>query len=115
MAVTRHLALWAACALSVTTTASANEGLVAKFQDAPGGIWKVCSPAWAFPQLDDAALTADEAWRVEKYLGRAACSSSTPIICHICAGLAERSDGASNAPATCPLRKGDHHGRGMRW
>ena len=50
MAVTRHLALWA-CALSVTTTASANEGLVAKFQDAPGGIWKVCSPAWAFPQL----------------------------------------------------------------
>ena len=107
MTVTRHLALWAACALSVTTTASANEGLVAKFQDAPGGIWKVCSPAWAFPQLDDAALTADEAWRVEKYLGRAACSSSTPIICHICAGLAERSDGASNAPATCPLRKGD--------
>ena len=51
MTVTR--ALWAACALSVTTTASANEGLVAKFQDAPGGIWKVCSPAWAFPQLDD--------------------------------------------------------------
>ena len=105
MAVTRHLALWA-CALSVTTTASAYE-LGAKFEDTPDGIWKVCSPAWAFPQLDDAALTADEAWRVEKYLGRAACSSSTPIICHICAGLAERSDGASNAPETCPLRKGD--------
>ena len=45
MAVTRHLALWA-CALSVTTTASAyNEGLGAKFEDTPDGIWKVCSPA----------------------------------------------------------------------
>ena len=61
MAVTRHLALWAACALSVTTTASAYVGLGAKFEDTPDGIWKVCSPAWAFPQLDDAALTADEA------------------------------------------------------
>ena len=104
MTVTRHLALWA-CALSVTTTASAYEDTG---RPGPDGIWKVCSPAWAFPQLDDAALTADEAWRVEKYLGRAACSSSTPIICHICAGLAERSDGASNAPVTCPLRKGDN-------
>ena len=74
MTVTRHLALWA-CALSVTTTASAYD-LGAKFEDTPDGIWKVCSPAWAFPQLDDAALTADEAWRVEKYLGRAACSGS---------------------------------------
>ena len=103
MTVTR--ALWAACALSVTTTASAYEDTG---RPGPDGIWKVCSPAWAFPQLDDASLTADEAWRVEKYLGRAACSSSTPIICHICAGLAERSDGASNAPVTCPLRKGDN-------
>ena len=96
MPVTRHLALWA-CALSVTTTASAYEDTG---RPGPDGIWKVCSPAWAFPQLDDASLTADEAWRVEKYLGRAACSSSTPIICHICAGLAERTDGASNAPVT---------------
>ena len=102
MAVMRHLALWAACALSVTRAQH--------YDDTPDGIWHVCSPAWARPQLDDdgVTLTADEAWRVEKYLGRAACSSSTPIICHICAGLAERSDGASNAPATCPLRKGDN-------
>ena len=54
MTVTRHLALWA-CALSVTTTAAAYEDTG---RPGPDGIWKVCSPAWAFPQLDDAALTA---------------------------------------------------------
>ena len=54
MAVTRHLALWAACALSVTTTASAYEDTG---RPGPDGIWKVCSPAWAFPQLDAGAAS----------------------------------------------------------
>ena len=91
MTVTRRLALWAAC-VSVTTAQH--------YDDTRDGLWHVCSPAWAVPQLDDDSLNADEAWRVEKYLARAACSSSTPIICQICAGLAARADGASNAPGT---------------
>ena len=95
MTVTRHLALWAAC-VSVTTAQH--------YDDTRDGLWHVCSPAWAVPQLDDDSLNADEAWRVEKYLARAACSSQTPIICQICAGLAARADGASNAPGTCGLR-----------
>ena len=79
MTVTRHLALWAACALSVTTTASAYEDTG---RPGPDGIWKVCSPAWAFPQLDDAALTADEAWRVDvlKTLGASAASERRVVM-----------------------------------
>ena len=98
MAVTRRLALWGAC-VSVATAQH--------YDDTRDGLWHVCSPAWAVPQLDDDSLTADEAWRVEKYLARAACSSQTPIICQICAGLAARADGASNAPGTCGLKQGE--------
>ena len=56
-------------------------GTAGTYDDTPDGIWHVCSPAWARPQLDDdgVTLTANEAWRVEKYLARAACSSSTPV------------------------------------
>ena len=93
----RRLALWAIYTLSKAQ----------HYDDTRDGLWHVCSPAWAVPQLDDDSLTADEAWRVEKYLARAACSSQTPIICQICAGLAARADGASNAPGTCGLKKGE--------
>ena len=53
MTVTRHLALWAAC-VSVTTAQH--------YDDTRDGLWHVCSPAWAVPQLDDDSLNADEAW-----------------------------------------------------
>ena len=54
----RHLALWAIYTLSKAQ----------HYDDTRDGLWHVCSPAWAVPQLDDDSLTADEAWRVEKYL-----------------------------------------------
>ena len=98
MAMPRRLALWATYMALCTAQ---------HYDDTRDGLWHVCSPAWAVPQLDDDSLTADEAWRVEKYLARAACSSQTPIICQICAGLAARADGASNAPGTCGLKKGE--------
>jgi hypothetical protein len=44
MTVTRHLALWAAC-VSVSTAQH--------YDDTRDGLWHVCSPAWAAPQLDD--------------------------------------------------------------
>ena len=52
MTVTRHLALWAAC-VSVATAQH--------YDDTRDGLWHVCSPAWAVPQLDDDSLNADEA------------------------------------------------------
>ena len=54
----RHLALWAIYTLSKAQ----------HYDDTRDGLWHVCSPAWAVPQLDDDSLNADEAWRVEKYL-----------------------------------------------
>ena len=47
-----RLALWGAC-VAVTTAQH--------YDDTRDGLWHVCSPAWAVPQLDDDSLNASVA------------------------------------------------------